>query len=50
MVLLGTAAPGTNGKWKLSVNNSTAVVPSANPSVTVRSTFGGVRTGPITVR
>ncbi|BAN50742.1 Ig-like domain-containing protein [Metapseudomonas resinovorans] len=50
VVLLGTAAPSANGKWKLSVNNSTAVVPSANPSVTVRSTFGGVRTGPITVR
>lgn len=50
VVLLGTAAPGANGKWKLSVNNSTAIVPSANPSVTVRSTFGGVRTGPITAR
>lgn len=49
-VLLGTATPAANGRWRLSVNNSTAVVPSANPSVTVRSTFGGVRTGPITVR
>ncbi|GLZ88273.1 hypothetical protein Pres01_43240 [Metapseudomonas resinovorans] len=50
VVPLGTAAPGPNGKWRLSVNNSTAVVPAANPSVTVRSTFGGVRTGTISVR
>ncbi|MCO6056658.1 Ig-like domain-containing protein [Pseudomonas sp. MOB-449] len=49
-ILLGTATPAANGRWRLSVNNSTAVVPTANPSVTVRSTFGGVRTSAITVR
>ncbi|AYF89968.1 hypothetical protein D6Z43_23515 [Pseudomonas sp. DY-1] len=48
--LLGTATPAANGRWKLSVNNSSAIVPSASPGVTVRSTFGGVRTGNITVR
>ncbi|MFZ6049090.1 Ig-like domain-containing protein [Pseudomonas sp. CR3202] len=49
-VLLGTATPSGNGRWRLSVNNSTAVVPTANPSVTVRSTSGGVATSAITVR
>ncbi|WP_044872622.1 Ig-like domain-containing protein [Pseudomonas sp. LFM046] len=49
-VLLGTATPSANGRWKLTVNNSTAVVPSANPTVTVRSTLGAVLTGPISVR
>jgi hypothetical protein len=32
------------------VNNTTAFIPSATPSVTVRSTFGGVSTGPVNVR
>jgi hypothetical protein len=50
LVLLGTATPAGNGRWKLSVNNTTAFIPSATPSVTVRSTFGGVSTGPVNVR
>ena len=50
VVQLGTATPAGNGRWRLSVNNSTTFIPSATPSATVRSTFGGVSTAPISLR
>ncbi|WP_455921032.1 Ig-like domain-containing protein [Pseudomonas putida] len=42
-VTLGTTTVPATGRWRLTVNNST-VAPSANPSATIRSSQGSVRT------
>ncbi|AYC32957.1 hypothetical protein D3880_11470 [Pseudomonas cavernae] len=50
LALLGNAVPAANGRWSLKVNNNGAIVPSATPSARVTSTFGTVRTAPVTNR
>ncbi len=42
-VTLGTTTVPATGRWRLTVNNST-VAPSANPTATIRSSQGSVRT------
>jgi hypothetical protein len=44
LVTLGTTTVPANGRWRLLVSNSTSVVPTANPTATVRSSQGSVRT------
>jgi hypothetical protein len=41
---LGTTTVPVTGRWRLTVNNTTAVVPSANPTATISSSQGTVRT------
>ncbi|MCY1367274.1 hypothetical protein D9M69_542020 [compost metagenome] len=47
LVTLGTTAVPANGRWRLTVNNTTTVVPSANPTATITSSQGSVRTVPV---
>ncbi|MNZ34706.1 hypothetical protein D3C78_520870 [compost metagenome] len=47
LVTLGTTSVPVNGRWKLTVNNTTTVVPSANPTATISSSQGSVRTVPV---
>ncbi|WP_369991103.1 Ig-like domain-containing protein [Pseudomonas xanthosomatis] len=44
LVTLGTTTVPANSRWRLLLNNSTTVVPTANPTATVRSGQGSVRT------
>jgi hypothetical protein len=47
LVTLGTTSVPVNGRWKLTVNNTTTVVPSANPTATITSSQGSVRSVPV---
>ncbi|WP_223512752.1 Ig-like domain-containing protein [Pseudomonas sp. GL-B-19] len=44
LVTLGTTTVPGNGRWKLTVNNITTVIPSVNPTATITSSQGSVRT------
>ncbi|WP_415769836.1 Ig-like domain-containing protein [Pseudomonas sp. LB3P38] len=44
LATLGTTTVPANGRWKLTVNNTTTVIPSANPTATITSSQGTVRT------
>ncbi|MGY2342431.1 Ig-like domain-containing protein [Pseudomonas sp. SDO5532_S415] len=44
LVTLGSTAVPLTGRWRLTVSNSTTVVPSANPTATITSSQGTVRT------
>ncbi|MFQ6573779.1 Ig-like domain-containing protein [Pseudomonas sp. UM16] len=50
LVTLGSTAVPLTGRWRLTVSNSTTVVPTATPSATIRSSQGTVRTVPVTVQ
>ena len=41
---LGTTTVPVTGRWRLTVNNTTTVIPSANPTATITSSQGTVRT------
>ncbi|MVV49440.1 hypothetical protein EJA72_14505 [Pseudomonas sp. PB120] len=41
---LGTTTVPVTGRWRLTVNNITTVIPSANPTATITSSQGTVRT------
>ncbi len=41
---LGTTTVPVTGRWKLTVNNITTVIPSVNPTATISSSQGSVRT------
>lgn len=47
LVTLGTTTVPLTGRWRLTLNN-TLVVPSANPTATIRSSQGTVRTVSVT--
>jgi len=47
LVTLGTTTVPVTGRWRLTLNN-TNVVPSANPTATIRSSQGTVRTISVT--
>ncbi|MCF5070062.1 hypothetical protein GIW70_17890, partial [Pseudomonas syringae] len=47
LVTLGTTTVPVTGRWRLTLNN-TLVVPSANPTATIRSSQGTVRTVTVT--
>jgi hypothetical protein len=49
LVTLGTANVAITGRWNLTVTNTT-VAPSLNPTATIRSTPGSVRTVNVTVQ
>jgi hypothetical protein len=44
LVTLGSTAVPLTGRWRLTVSNSTTVIPSANPTATITSSQGTVRT------
>jgi hypothetical protein len=44
---LGTTTVPLNGRWRLTVSNITTVIPSANPTATITSSQGSVRTVPV---
>ncbi|WP_411740550.1 Ig-like domain-containing protein, partial [Pseudomonas sp. BF-RE-03] len=44
LATLGTATVAVTGRWRLTVNNTTTVIPSANPTATITSSQGTVRT------
>lgn len=46
LVTLGSTTVPVTGRWRLTLNN-TLVVPSANPTATIRSSQGTVRTVPV---
>ncbi|MFY9963532.1 Ig-like domain-containing protein [Pseudomonas sp.] len=50
LVTLGSTAVPLTGRWRLTVSNSTTVIPTAAPSATIRSSQGTVRTVPVTVQ
>jgi hypothetical protein len=50
LVTLGTTTVPLTGRWRLTVSNSTTVIPSANPTATIRSSQGTVRTVAVTVQ
>ncbi|MEG0859628.1 MAG: Ig-like domain-containing protein [Pseudomonas sp.] len=50
LVTLGTTTVPLTGRWRLTVSNSTTVIPTAAPSATIRSSQGTVRTVPVTVQ
>ncbi|MGE7989546.1 Ig-like domain-containing protein [Pseudomonas sp. NPDC089554] len=50
LVTLGTATVPVTGRWRLAVSNSTTVIPTANPTATIRSSQGTVRTVPVNVQ
>ncbi|MEN5199922.1 Ig-like domain-containing protein [Pseudomonas wadenswilerensis] len=50
LVTLGSTAVPLTGRWRLTVSNSTTVIPTAAPTATVRSSQGTVRTVPVTVQ
>ncbi|MCY1186530.1 hypothetical protein D9M73_274110 [compost metagenome] len=45
-VTLGTAPVAANGRWRFTLNNSN-IAPAANPTATIRSSFGTERTVPV---
>lgn len=47
LVTLGSTTVPVTGRWRLTLNN-TLVVPSANPTATIRSSLGTVRTVSVT--
>ncbi|MBF4559856.1 cadherin-like domain-containing protein [Pseudomonas sp. p50] len=47
-VTLGTTTVPVTGRWRLTVSNSTTVIPSANPTATITSSQGTVRTVSVT--
>jgi hypothetical protein len=44
LATLGTTTVPVTGRWRLTVNNITTVIPSANPTATITSSQGTVRT------
>lgn len=50
LVTLGTTTVPLTGRWRLTVSNSTTVIPSANPTATISSSQGTVRTVAVTVQ
>ncbi|PWB32385.1 hypothetical protein DCO48_13685 [Pseudomonas sp. SDI] len=50
LVTLGSTTVPLTGRWRLTVSNSTTVIPSASPTATIRSSQGTVRTVPVTVQ
>jgi hypothetical protein len=48
LVTLGTTTVPVTGRWRLTINNSTTVAPSANPTATITSSQGTVRTVSVT--
>ncbi|QXI41248.1 cadherin-like domain-containing protein [Pseudomonas wayambapalatensis] len=50
LVTLGSTTVPVTGRWRLAVSNSTTVIPTANPTATIRSSQGTVRTVPVTVQ
>jgi hypothetical protein len=50
LVTLGTTTVPVTGRWRLTVSNSTTVIPSANPTATIRSSQGTVRTVTVNVQ
>ena len=48
LVTLGTTTVPVTGRWRLTVSNITTVVPSANPTATITSSQGTVRTVSVT--
>ncbi|RLU10369.1 hypothetical protein CS078_09625 [Pseudomonas prosekii] len=50
LVTLGTTTVPVTGRWRLTVSNSTTVIPSANPTATIRSSQGTQRTVAVTVQ
>ncbi|RON56286.1 Ig-like domain-containing protein [Pseudomonas frederiksbergensis] len=48
LVTLGTTTVPVTGRWRLTINNSTTVAPSANPTATIRSSQGTVRSVSVT--
>ncbi|MFL1512910.1 Ig-like domain-containing protein [Pseudomonas prosekii] len=50
LVTLGTTTVPVTGRWRLTVSNSTTVIPSANPTATIRSSQGTQRTVNVTVQ
>ncbi|MNJ77189.1 hypothetical protein D3C77_746220 [compost metagenome] len=47
---LGTATVPVNGRWRLSVNNSTTLVPTTAPTATITTSQGTTRTVNVVVR
>ncbi|MFD2642651.1 Ig-like domain-containing protein [Pseudomonas japonica] len=47
-VTLGSTTVPVTGRWRLTVNNTTTVVPAANPTATITSSQGTVRTVAVT--
>ncbi|RON36247.1 Ig-like domain-containing protein [Pseudomonas brassicacearum] len=43
LATLGTTTVPVTGRWRLTVNNTTTVIPSANPTATITSSQGTVR-------
>lgn len=50
LVTLGSTAVPLTGRWRLSISNSTTVIPSANPTATITTSQGTVRTVPVNVQ
>ncbi|PSS58514.1 Ig-like domain-containing protein [Pseudomonas sp. BBP2017] len=50
LVTLGSTTVPLTGRWRLTVSNSTTLIPTAAPSATIRTSQGTVRTVPVTVR
>ena len=50
LVTLGTTTVPLTGRWRLTVSNSTTVIPTAAPSATIRTSQGTVRTVPVNVQ
>ncbi|KJZ63934.1 Ig-like domain-containing protein [Pseudomonas fluorescens] len=48
LATLGTTTVPATGRWRLTVNNTTTVIPSANPTATITSSQGTVRTVSVT--
>ena len=48
LATLGTTTVAATGRWRLTVNNTTTVIPSANPTATITSSQGTVRTVSVT--
>jgi len=49
LVTVGTATVPISGRWRISTTTTT-VVPSANPTITIRSSLGTVRTTPLLIQ
>lgn len=50
LVTLGSTTVPVTGRWRLAVSNSTTAIPTANPTATIRSGQGTVRTVPVIVQ
>lgn len=50
LVTLGSTTVPLTGRWRLTVSNSTTVIPSANPTATITSSQGTVRTVNVNVQ